>query len=188
MAEANITEFILKLIIIALFSIVVIGGIFLIIEFKATVKTSSLTRLGIDFGENVISSSCTADMKGLLNETKLNKEKSDYDAGKNGLSGFSCIKSAFKARTLIKAKTPDGERKWIFGFEENKKYQNMFEFPAALNYSDGSIVPAVVKIVAEASAECDSGNSGNNCYNCLEKEGCENAGCKYSSSGLCEPK
>jgi len=188
MAEADITEFLLKLIIIAAFAVVIIAGIFLIIEFKAAVKTSGLQRLGIDFGENVISSGCTADIKGLLNKTKIDNEKADYDADKNGLSGFSCIKSAFKARTLIKAKTPVGEKKWVFGFDESKSYPNMLEFPAALNYSDGSIVPAVVKVAAETSAECDSGNGGNNCYNCLEKESCESAGCKYSSSGLCEPK
>ncbi|MFZ3077603.1 MAG: hypothetical protein WA139_04060 [Candidatus Aenigmatarchaeota archaeon] len=188
MAEADITEFLLKLIIIAAFAVVIIAGIFLIIEFKATVKTSGMQRLGIDFGEIVISSDCTADIKGLLNEIKLNTEKASYDADKNGLSGFSCIKSVFKARTLIKAKTPDGEKKWVFGFDESKRYQNMLEFPAALKYSDGSVVPAVVSVAAEASAECDSGNSGNNCYNCLEKESCESAGCKYSATGLCEPK
>lgn len=188
MAEADITEFLLKLIIIAAFAVVIIAGIFLIIEFKATVKTSGMQRLGIDFGENVISSECTADIKGLLNETKLYAEKTNYDAGSNGLSGFSCIKASFKTRTLIKAKTPSGEMKWNFGFDESKSYQNMLEFPAALNYSDGSIIPAVVKVAAEASAECDSGNGGNNCYNCLEKESCESAGCKYSASGLCEPK
>lgn len=188
MAEADITEFLLKLIIIAVFAVVIIGGILLIIEFKAAVKTSSLSRLGIDFGENVLSAGCVADIKGLLNETKLNAEKTNYDSEKNGLSGFSCIKTAFKARTLIKAKTPDGEKEWNFGFDEKRKYPNMLEFPAALNYSDGSAVPAAVSVAAEASAECDSGNSGNNCYNCMEKESCESAGCKYSASGLCEPK
>lgn len=185
MAEADISEFVLKLIIIALFAIVIIGGILLITEFKATVKTLSLSRLGIDFGENVLSSSCTADVKGLLNETKLNKEKTDYDDGKNGLSGFSCIKSAFRARTLVKISETT---KWNFGIDEKRKYLNMYEFPAAVNMSDGTVLPAILKVVAEASAECNYENNGNNCYNCMKKEDCENAGCAYSSSGLCKPK
>lgn len=188
MAEANITEFMLKLAAIALFSVVVIGGIFLITEFKASVKTTSLLRLGIDFGENVLSSSCTADVKGLLNETKLNKEKAEYDANKNGLSGFSCIRTAFRARTLIKAKSGSDEKKWAFGFDEKKKYLGMYEFPAVLNMSDGNMSPALLFVFVEASAECNNGNNGNNCYNCMKKEECESAGCKYSASGLCEPK
>ncbi len=189
MAEADITEFMLKLIIVALFCVILIGGIFLIIEFKATVKTSGLQRLGIDFGESVLSANCTAEMKGLLNETKLDKEKADYDSGKNSLSGFSCVKTAFIARSLIRTKSGGGGKEWNFNFEENKNYENVFEFPAAINMSDGVISPAVMRVAVEASAECGYENSGNNCYNCMKKEDCENAGCKYyETKDICKPK
>ncbi len=187
MAEADITVFMLKLILIFVFSGVVIGGILLLTEFKANVKTFGLQRLGIDFGENVLASDCTSDVKGLLNETKLDAEKANYDSEKNGLSGFTCIKTAFKARTLIK--TSDDGKEWNFGFDEKRKYDNSYEFPAALNSSDGSTLPALVKVAVEPSAECDSGNEGSNCYNCMQKKNCEDAGCKYSeAAGLCEPQ
>lgn len=194
MGEADITEFLLRLIVIAAFTVMVVDGLLLLTEFKAAIKTSSLKRLGIDFGENVISSSCTADIKGLLNETKIDKENADYGAGKNGLSGFSCMKTAFKARTLIKAETSGGEEKWNFGFDEGKNYENMYEFPAAVNMSDGSIAPAVVDVVAEASVDCNSGNDGKNCYNCIEEKECESMGCSWSPAkpttgpGFCLPK
>lgn len=189
MGNADISVFVLKLIFTIVASVVIMGGILLLTEFKATVKTSSLQRLGIDFGENILSAKCLSDEKGLLNETKLNKEKADYDADKNGLSGFSCAKTAFRARTLIKAKLPAGEQKWNFGMDEKRKYDNTYEFPAALNSSDGSIVPAIIKVVAEPSAVCDFGNNGNNCYNCMEEKDCRDAGCEYSAGkALCEPK
>lgn len=187
MGEADITDFLLKLIVIALFTVMLVFGLLSLIEFKATVKTNSLQRLGIDFGENVLSSSCTADLKGLLNETKLNREKSDFDAGKNGLSGFSCIKTAFKARTFIKTKSSSVEKKWTFGFDENRKYQNMFEFPASVNMSDGSIAPALVDVSVEASVDCNAGNGGKNCYNCLQEKDCESMGCLWREA-VCWPK
>lgn len=194
MGEADITDFILRLIVIALFTVMLVYGLLVLTEFRATIKTTSIQRLGIDFGENVLSAGCVADIKGLLNETKLNAEKTNYDSEKNGLSGFSCIKTAFRARTLIKTKTPDGEKKWSFGFDGEKNYQNYYEFPAAVNFSDGSVVPAVVKVVAEASVDCNAGNGGKNCYNCLEEKECESMGCSWypakptTGPGFCTPK
>lgn len=191
MGEADITEFLLRLLVIAAFTVMVVNGLLLLTEFKATIKTSSLKRLGIDFGENVISSSCTADIKGLLNETKLGRENAGYAARKDGLSGFSCIKTGFQARTLIKI---SDTRKWVFGFDENRKYENMYEFPAAVNMSDGSVAPAVVDVVAEASVDCNIGNGGNNCFNCIGEKECETMGCLWSPAklttgpGSCLPK
>ncbi len=181
MGEADITDFVIRLIVIALFTVMLVFGLLSLTEFKATVRTNSLQRLGIDFGENVLSASCTADVKGLLNETKLDAEKADYESGKNGLSGFSCIKTAFQARTLVKAETSKGGKTWEFGFVAGRTYGGSREFPAAVNMSDGSIAPAVVDIYVEASADCNSGNNRNNCYNCIDKKGCESAGCSWSS-------
>lgn len=192
MGEADITDFVLRLIVIALFTVMLVFGLLVLTEFRASIKTVSLQRIGIDFGENVLSSSCASDAKGLLNEAKLDKEKADYDAGKNGLSGFSCLKTAFKARTLIKT---SGTKKWSFGFDEKKKYESMFEFPANVKMSDGSAVPALVDVFIEASVDCNAGNGGRNCYNCLEEKECESMGCAWSPEkplmnipGFCTPK
>ncbi len=184
MGEADITEFVLRLVIIAVFTVMVVWGLLTLTEFRATIKTSSMLRLGMDFGENVLASSCTADAKGILSETKLNAEKASSDAGRNGLSGFSCIKIPFKARTLIRAKNGGEERKWVFGFDEGRSYENVREFPAAVIMSDGNVAPAVVDIVVETSVDCDRGNSGNNCFNCIEQKGCEAAECKWSPPNI----
>lgn len=187
MGEADITDFLLRLIVIALFTIMLVYGLLVLTEFRASIKTTSLQRLGIDFAENVLSAGCTTNIKGLLNETKLNNEKIEFDSNKNDLSGFSCIKTAFKARTLIKAKTGSDEKKWNFGFDEKRSYQNSYEFPAAVNFSDGSVIPAVLKVAVEASVDCNAGNGGDNCFNCLKKEDCETAGCLWQEA-VCQPK
>lgn len=51
--------------------------------------------------------------------------------------------------------------------------------------SSGKTVPAKLFVAVSGSDICNNRNEGFNCYNCLTKENCEGAGCKWEG-GMCK--
>lgn len=189
--QTELPEFMLKLLATVLFTVILIGGILAISQFRVQVNESANTRLAIDFAENVLAASCLTEKKGLFNETMLNSEIKYSSSHTEDKDGISCLKTS--ALLLADVKTADGD--WFFGSHlTNYKLlgfeYKIFEFPAALNSSDGNIVPAKVSIfdpnLYTKKYVCNNLNEGYNCYNCLEKEKCENGGCKWEA-GECKP-
>ncbi|MBU3957565.1 MAG: hypothetical protein KKB25_00640 [Nanoarchaeota archaeon] len=181
--QTELSEFMLKLIATMLFTVFLVGGILAISQFKAQINENADKRLSIDFGENVLAAPCLTEKKGLFNETRLNKEIIYKSAHPEDMDGVSCLNAS--ALTAFKIKTKDSE--WFFGSGglESEIETSEFEFPAVLNNSDGIIVPAKLFAAVKASNDCNNGNEGLNCYNCMEAEKCEKEGCKWET-GICE--
>lgn len=135
---------------IIVFTLFVFGSLITMTRFKTEIKSANERRLAIDFGENVISASCLADSKGVLNETKLNKELEYSKITKKDAQekdGFSCISIDFFAKTQIFIK--DGEREVVFEFGKADNPSSRFRFPAILKKENGKTMPCVVVIEVE---------------------------------------
>lgn len=170
-------EFVLKLLATILFVVVMIGGIMAISQFRVQVNSNIGKRLSIDYGENLLSASCLTEKKGLFNETMLDKQLDYSLSHPEDKDGISCINAA--AVTSAEIKTAD--REWFFGDPALRSIEALtdFQFPAALNASDGKIVPAKLFALVLKSDVCDNGYGGLNCYNCLDRSKCVSAGCKW---------
>lgn len=189
--QTELPEFMLKLLATVLFTVILIGGILAISQFRVQVNESTNTRLAIDFTENVLAASCLTEKKGLFNETMLNSEMDYRLAHPEDKDGISCLKTS----ALLVADIKTANKEWFYATalqkaSYNKDTYTIFEFPATLNISSGIIVPAKVSVIDynryRAKYVCNNLNEGYNCYNCLEKEKCENGGCKWEA-GECKP-
>lgn len=183
--QTELSEFMLKLIATMMFTVFLIGSILSISQFRVQINESAGNRLSIDFGENVLAAPCLTEKKGLFNETKINTEISYSMGHPEDRDGFSCLSTSIVSVTRIKTNTEE----WFFGAVSLKPKledkASRFEFPAALNNSDGNIVPAKLFVAVATSNDCNNKNEGMNCYNCMDKEKCEKEGCKWED-GICE--
>ncbi len=189
--QTEFSEFVLKIIGLMLFIVFLVAGIMQISQFKVTVNENSFDRLGIDFGENVLAAPCLAEKKGLFNETMLDSEMDYSSSHPEDKDGISCLKTS----TLLLADIKTADKSWFYGSHlSNYRLLNfeyiIFEFPAALNSSNGDIVPAKVSVVDPnlytTKYVCNNLNEGYNCYNCLEKAKCEKEGCAWAGD-MCRP-
>lgn len=183
--QTELSEFMLKLIATILFTVFLVAGILAITQFKVQVNDNISKRLAIDFGESVLAAPCLAEKKGVFDETRLDSE-ARYSLNNTGdTDGISCLDSS----VLAAARIETGGGKWLFGSDSLKSSLNeassRLEFPAALNDSEGRIIPARLYIAISAQGACSSGNNGLNCYSCLDKLKCEDEGCKWVD-GTCK--
>ncbi|MEM7826700.1 MAG: hypothetical protein QXQ40_00555 [Candidatus Aenigmatarchaeota archaeon] len=136
--EEPTTTFI-DVITIIIFTVFVIGSLFILIQFRTNMKYATTSRIAIDFGENLLSAECIADMKGVLNETKLDIEQNYYRQNREDNDGFSCLVTDFETNTIIETR---GKR-WIFGEASGKSAY----FPALIKMRNGITLPATVTVI-----------------------------------------
>jgi len=170
--QFELSNLLLEIMSIMLICIFLVGIILTLIEFRAIIDSSTSERTGIDFGENVLSTSCLVESKGLFVESKLDDEKTYSEAHPDDLDGLSCLKTSFLTATKIGIEN----KEWIIKDEFNQNI-DIFKFPAAVKKTNGEIVPATLTVQAKL---CDA-----DCYYCLTKEECENANCVWFESYGC---
>lgn len=130
--QTELSEFMLKLFATIIFTVILIGGILAISQFKVQINENSGKRLAIDFGENVLAAPCLTEKKGLFLESAINNEDAYRIKHAEDKDGLSCLSASLL--TAFKIKTEKDE--WFFGSNSLKpglEDKNIrFEFPAAL--------------------------------------------------------
>jgi len=141
--EEPTTTFI-EILTILVFTIFVLGTLLMITRFRTDARLATTKRIIIDFGENVLSATCIAEEKNLLNETKIKSELEYYKSHKDDKDGFSCLETSVPIKTIIKTK----DAEWEFGNAVGES----IVFPAVLLKDDGSTVPAIITIMTEVES------------------------------------
>lgn len=135
---------------VIIFTLFVFGTLLSITRFKTEIREATEFRLAIDFGENILSADCLTNIKGVFNETKVNKEL-EYWKGverrdQSEKDGISCLSFNLPVRIIIHTK----EGEWVIGDAHGTTIKRL---PAVLKKESGETIPALLTVEIEKISE-----------------------------------